>query len=230
VISGGYVYKPYRYSSHTLLLEHFPAPGQGRRVLDVGGGEGYLSEVLASRGYSVVCVARPGSARADFPREVELLEADLDLDLPEPGLAFDCVLCGDILEHLRDPLRALQWLRGLMRPSGRVVASLPNSGHLYFRGNVLLGRFPAHDRGLFDRTHLHYFAWENWRRLFTDAGLSIESVKPTAVPIALALGSNPAGLAVRALESLSYALGLIRKTLFAYQFVVVARPENRPLK
>lgn len=226
--SNRYTFKPNRYSSHTLLLENFPAPGQGRRVLDVGGGEGYLSEALAARGYSVECIARPGSARPNFPREVELLEADLDFDLPQLSAGFEYVLCGDILEHLREPLAALQWLRKLLKPGGRLIASLPNSGHIYVRWNVLLGRFPEHDRGLFDRTHLHYFGWESWRRLLSDAGLRIETVRPTAVPVALALGRDQAGLAVRALESLSYALGRIRKTLFAYQFVVVARPETGP--
>ena len=51
-----YRYKPERYSSHTLLLANLPQAGEGRRVLDVGGGEGYLSEILAARGYQVVCI------------------------------------------------------------------------------------------------------------------------------------------------------------------------------
>jgi SAM-dependent methyltransferase len=215
-----YTFKPHPYSSHTLLLASLPPEGEGRRLLDVGGGEGYLSEVLAARGYEVVCIALPGSVNSNFPAGVRLVEADLDLEKPELGRRFAFILCGDILEHLRDPQATLVWLRGLLAPEGRLVASLPNSGHAYVRWNVLLGRFPEHDRGLFDRTHLHYYTWDCWQRLFAEAAFEIDSVQPTATPIGMA---TPA---LRGLEWLSYGLARLWKKLFAYQFVVVARPER----
>jgi len=218
-----YTYKPERFSSHTLLLANMPKNGEGRRVLDVGGGEGYLSEILAARGYQVVCIARHGSANGNFPATVKLVETDLDFEQPEVGGGFAFVLCGDILEHLRDPPAALDWLRGLLAPGGRLVASLPNSGHAYVRWNVLRGRFPAEDRGLFDRTHFQYFTWDGWQQLLADAGFHIETVQPTATPFALALPALRARLALRAIESVSYGLGRLWKSLFAYQFVVVAR-------
>lgn len=228
VLSGSrYTYKPDRFSSHTLLLANMPEAGQGRRVLDVGGGEGYLSEILAARGYQVVCIALHGSANSNFPAAVKLVETDLDFEQPELDGDFAFILCGDILEHLREPRAALDWLRGLLGPAGRLVASLPNSGHAYVRWNVLRGRFPADDRGLFDRTHFHYFTWDGWQQLFADAGFQLETVQPTATPFALALPSLRARLALRAIESASYGLGRLWKTLFAYQFVVVAHV-NRP--
>ncbi len=223
-----YSFKPGRLSSHGLLLTFLPSSGEGRRLLDVGGGEGYLSRILAQRGYQVTCLAAPGSVAGSFPQEVQLLETDLDAQKPTLGVLFDFIVCGDVLEHLRDPPATLSWLRGLLAPGGRLLASLPNSGHLYFRWQVLWGRFPAHDRGLFDRTHLHFYTWQGWRRLFAAAGLEIERVEPTTVPFGLALGLPHDHVAVRALERLGYLLGRLRKTLFAYQFVVSARPpENR---
>ncbi len=51
--------------------------------------------------------------------------------------------------------RAVGKTGGALAEGGRLVASLPNSGNLYFHLNILMGRFPAHGRGLFDRTHLH---------------------------------------------------------------------------
>src|ERR1044072_4026028 len=54
-----YQYKAGRYSSHTLLLAHFPEGGEGRRVLDIGCAAGYLSEILVERGYSVACIDWP---------------------------------------------------------------------------------------------------------------------------------------------------------------------------
>lgn len=218
-----YLFKSGPYSSHSLLLGSLPARGEGRRVLDIGGGEGYLSRLLNERGYRVVCLAAPGRVAADFPGGVELLEADLDQESPSFVEPFSFIVCGDVLEHLRHPAKTLQWLRSNLAPEGRLVASLPNSGHWHFRWTVLRGRFPAEDRGLFDATHLHFYTWDGWRTLFQSAGLEISAVAPTAVPFGLAWNLDSGHIAVRTLERLSYELGRLWKTMFAYQFVVVAR-------
>lgn len=221
-----YLFKSGPYSSHGLLLGNMAAPGEGRLVLDVGGGEGYLSRLLHERGYRVVCLAAPGSV-ANAPAGVKVIETDLDLESPPFPEPFSFIVCGDVLEHLRDPRKTLQWLRSQLAPGGRLLASLPNSGHWYFRWTVLRGRFPAEDRGLFDRTHLHFYTWAGWRELLHSAGFQIVDVAPTAVPFGLAWNLAPGHIAVRTLEGLSYGLGRFWKTMFAYQFVVVARPAGK---
>jgi SAM-dependent methyltransferase len=229
VASLPYQLKPSPYSSHSLLLASLPAEGAGRRVLDVGCAGGYLSELLAARGYRVTGVDSPGARHAGFPESVELVEADLDLGLP-PAVSlmsgrFDFIICADVLEHLRQPADMLSDLRGLLATGGRLAASLPNSAHAYFRWNVMLGRFPAHARGLFDRTHLHYYTWRGWVDLFASAGFRIDTVKCSGVPIGLTLPTWRDTAAVRALERLSYESARWWKTMFAYQFVVTAAPE-----
>jgi SAM-dependent methyltransferase len=229
VASLPYQLKPSPYSSHSLLLASLPPEGAGRRVLDVGCAGGYLSEILAVRGYRVTGIDSPGARHAGFPESVELVEADLDLGLP-PGLSlppgrFDFIICADVLEHLRQPAGMLRDLRKLLATGGRLAASLPNSGHAYFRLNVMLGRFPAHDRGLFDRTHLHYYTWRGWLDLFASAGFRIETVKCSGVPVGLALPRWRDTAAVRVFEGLSHLSASWWKKMFAYQFVVTAAPE-----
>jgi 2-polyprenyl-3-methyl-5-hydroxy-6-metoxy-1,4-benzoquinol methylase len=51
-----YKFKAGRYSSHGLLLAEFPLHGEGKRVLDVGCAVGYLSAILADRGFKVTSV------------------------------------------------------------------------------------------------------------------------------------------------------------------------------
>jgi SAM-dependent methyltransferase len=224
--SSPYALKPSPYSSHSLMLGHLPAPGAGHRVLDVGGGEGYLTRILAERGYDVTCLAAPGTIAGNFPANATVLEADLDIDTPAFAERFSVIICGDVLEHLRNPAKCLRWLQAQLAPGGRLIASLPNSGHWYFRLMVLSGRFPADDRGLFDRTHLHFYTWSGWSELFHGAGFKIETVEPSAVPFGFALNLPPDHIAVSTLERLSYGLGRLWKTLFAYQFVVVTRPHG----
>ena len=221
-----YQLKDSPYSSHGLLLASLPADGAGRRVLDVGCAGGYLSAILASRGYRVTGVDSPGAACAGFPESVELLEADLDLGLPVLTGAFDFVICADVLEHLRRPAMLLRELHGVLAHGGKLAVSLPNSGHAYFRWTVLRGRFPAEDRGLFDRTHLHFYTWRGWKDLFSAAGFGIESVRCSGVPIGLALPGWEGSPMVRGLERMSYESARWWKEMFAYQFIVTASPER----
>jgi SAM-dependent methyltransferase len=214
------------YSSHSLLLASLPPNGAGRRVLDVGCAGGYLGAILAGKGYRVTGIDSPGAAGAGFPDSIELLEADLDLGLPPLAGQFDFVICADVLEHLRRPALLLRDLRPLLARGGRLIASLPNSGHAYFRWTILRGRFPAEDRGLFDRTHLHYYTWRGWLDLFAATGFGIETLRCSGVPIGLALPKWDGSAAVRALERMSYESARWWKTMFAYQFIVTAAPER----
>lgn len=220
-----YAFKASSFSSHSLLVNALPAQGQGRRVLDIGCAGGYLAAILADRGYQVTGLERPGGAGPAFPRNVRLIEADLELGLPRFEESFHFVICADILEHLRDPAKLLREAWVVLEPDGRLVASLPNSGHLYFRLNVLLGRFPQDDKGLFDRTHVRFFMWSGWVQLLRSGGFRVETVTSTGTPVGLALPKLEGTWLINFLESFSFTLARMWKTLFAYQFVVVARPE-----
>ena len=223
VAPARYQFKAKPYSSHTKLLDLFPSSGAGRRVLDVGCADGYLAEVLAGRGFAVTGVDFPGTPHND---SFQFVGGDLDAGLPSLDEAYDYILCADVLEHLRDPLGMLRECRQRLAPGGVLIASLPNSGHAYFRWNVLMGRFPRHDKGLFDRTHLQFYMWDGWVDLLARAGFRLESCEVSGVPVGLALPRWEDLAAVQFLEWVSYRLACLWKTLFAYQFIVRARPER----
>jgi SAM-dependent methyltransferase len=217
-----YQFKESPYSSHSLLMNTFPAEGKGASVLDVGCGDGYLSAILAGRGYKVSGLERSGGYSAAFPSNVRLVEADLEGGLPELHEKFDYILCADILEHLRRPEDLLVQLRRQMKPGGKLIASLPNSGNLYFRLNILFGRFPQDDKGLFDRTHVRFYMWDGWVRLLAGSGFQVRTVQSSGIPVGLTVPKLQNTLPVRAAEAVSYGLAAVWKALFDYQFIVTA--------
>jgi 2-polyprenyl-3-methyl-5-hydroxy-6-metoxy-1,4-benzoquinol methylase len=221
-----YQFKEGPYSSHSILLGLLPESGEDATVLDVGCGNGYLGAALSDRGYRVTGLERPGGYDSSFPGRVQLIEADLDQGLPPLHRQFDYIVCADILEHLRQPGRLLEQLRRVMTPGARLIASLPNSGNIYFRLNVLLGRFPQHDRGLFDRTHLRFYMLDGWKELFVQSGFCLQALGVTGIPIGLAFPNDTHTLPVRAAERVSYDLARLWRTMFAYQFVLTAMAED----
>lgn len=217
-----YTFKASRWSSHSQLLSHFPPDGRGKLVLDVGCWDGQFAALLAQRGYSVTGIERQRWAEGQFPASVQLIEADLHQGLPALPGQFDFIVCADILEHLLDPAAILRGLAAHLKENGKLISSLPNSGNIYFRLVVLSGRFPKDEKGLFDRTHLHFYTGHGWQTLFKSCGYTMESAPGTPMPFTVVWGNR---VMASTLERVYGWLVRLWPSLFAYQFIVSARRE-----
>jgi SAM-dependent methyltransferase len=231
--------------SHRLMLEAVP---DGARVLDVGCATGYLAEHLSRRGCAVVGLEADSAAAAAAEAHCERVivgdveSVDTRGELPRGN---DVVLLGDVLEHLRDPAAVLSAMRELLGPAGAVVASIPNVGVWSARLEVMRGRFPYADSGIFDRTHLRFFTRASAHALVRDAGFDLVDEGFTRSPLPgertlyRLLGVEPAGGGdaggaapgqdadgtLQALGRRIHAVALaIRPELFANQFVLTLRP------
>ncbi len=202
--------------------------GRSRRVLELGPASGYMSKVLRDRDCTVVGIELDPDMAAQAAKACErvivgdLDALDLSAELSEDR--FDVIVAADVLEHLKDPLTALQRLRPFLKPEGYFVVSLPNVAHASVRLALLQGRFEYGDLGLLDRTHLRFFTHETIRQLFDDAELAVVEVHRQEAPIAVAdvpvdLGTVPEEL-IRELEADPDAR--------TYQFVVKAVPLELP--
>ena len=86
---------------------------------------------------------------------------------------FDYILFGDVLEHLRDPKRALIYCRKFLRPVGKVVASIPNLMNITVIEQLLNGNFTYQEEGLLDKTHIHLFTYNEIIRMFQEAEYNV---------------------------------------------------------
>lgn len=223
-VEQSYSFKASPWSSHSQILALIPQNGAGRSLLDVGCWDGLLAARFADRGYRVTGIERQSWPAEQFPTNVNLIVADLHHGIPNLSDRFDYILCADVIEHLLEDSKVLVQLRSLLKPGGRLIVSVPNSGNLYFRAVVLAGNFPQDEKGLFDRTHIHFRVWSGWRELFIHSGYNVASVLLTPVPFSVFLNSQN-GLA-SGLEWLFWKFACLWKTLFAYQFVVILERSN----
>ncbi|MEV6655099.1 class I SAM-dependent methyltransferase [Streptomyces sp. NPDC051219] len=100
----------------------------GRRILDAGCGSGPLSAALRDRGAVVTGIdASAGMlalARQRLGDDVALHVADLRDRLPFDDGAFDDVVASLVLHYLEDWGPTLAELRRVLRPGGRLIASV----------------------------------------------------------------------------------------------------------
>jgi 2-polyprenyl-3-methyl-5-hydroxy-6-metoxy-1,4-benzoquinol methylase len=218
-----YQFKGDPYSSHSVILSHL-REGEGRRLLDVGAATGYLAERLSSRGYEITCLEGDAALAAAASRACsEVLVADLDGPLPPLKGPFDVIVYGDILEHLKDPLRVFVMINEHLRSDGTVIVSVPNVANIWVRIQLLLGKFEYADRGILDRTHMRFFTLNSFRTFLQEANFDVVKLLSTPIPLPLLIPERYQGPIFQLAHSANARLARIWKSLFAYQFVVVAR-------
>ncbi|ODU10749.1 MAG: hypothetical protein ABS84_01890 [Rubrivivax sp. SCN 71-131] len=183
--SGAHVYRREidlaARSSLSVLARLVPA---GSRVLDLGTGSGALGRALRAQGCSVDGVTLSSAEHhvaRDGYRRLELL----DLESAgwarhfEPG-AYDCIVCADVLEHLRAPERVLQACTGLLREGGWLLVSIPNVAYAGMVAELMHGDWRYGAEGLLDRTHLRFFTRRSFTRLLQGEGWRVERIEPIA--------------------------------------------------
>src|SRR4051794_25273940 len=140
-----------RRATASRLLDLVGAHRPRGRLLDVGCGHGLLLDEARKRGYETVGL--------ELSREAAAHARSLGLDVREwpleafgqgtngdaPG-TFDAVVLADVLEHLDDPVGAINQCAALLRPGGVlcVVTPDPSSATAKLAGSRWWGYLPAH--------------------------------------------------------------------------------------
>lgn len=96
---------------------------KGGKVLDVGGGDGFLLQGFDSSAWKRVSVD-PGE-RSAVQGDIEFFNSGIE-EFEYPGI-FDAVLCVSVLEHLRNPRVAIKKISGLLKESGTLLLEVPDS-------------------------------------------------------------------------------------------------------
>jgi 2-polyprenyl-3-methyl-5-hydroxy-6-metoxy-1,4-benzoquinol methylase len=144
------------------VIRRLVKPGPKARVLEVGCGTGHNLEMLGKFGKLEACeldaVAR-GMASDRLGRPV--LEARLpDLSMFK-ARSYDLVALLDVLEHVPDDRASLKAIRGLLKPGGALVLTVPANKWMWSAHDV------AHH-------HFRRYTKAELARLFREAGYDVQ--------------------------------------------------------
>lgn len=112
-----------------------------QRLLDIGCGDGVHTSLIRERiGNPQTVGVDIGLARLKRCRERNIDAMVSDLDAILLGLrdeVFDCIHCGEVIEHLFAPDQLLRNIRRLLAPGGYAILTTPNLAS--WRNRIALG-------------------------------------------------------------------------------------------
>lgn len=186
------------------LLREVPA--SALRIVEVGCARGRLGLELkraVPTRYVVGIEYDPEAAKVAATRLDEVHVADVQQGLPDLAAGtFDCVVLGDVLEHLYDPEAVLRAVRELLKPDGVLVVCVPNVAHYSVVKALLRSDLMYQPNGLLDATHIRFFTHATFIKMMLDAGLlpdlkhiiasgGTDHMIPAATPVLEYFGVDP---------------------------------------
>jgi SAM-dependent methyltransferase len=100
-------YQDARPRRDASFLCHLFSGGRPRRILDYGGGQGVLAELLRVAGFS----------------QAETYDPFVPRHAAKPPDRFDCVVCFEVVEHSTDPARTFAEMNDLLADAGLILFS-----------------------------------------------------------------------------------------------------------
>lgn len=192
-------------------------------ILDVGAAQGFLGQLLGNTALTIDAVEpNPYWAEHAQPFYRQVFASSIEAaNLPDA--TYRVIVCADVLEHTVDPEAVIEQLRRVATDDALFIISLPNVAHLAVRLMLLFGRFPQMERGILDRTHLHFYTLDTATDMLRRAGLEVVRARPTGVPLDELWRAGEGNLIFNALMRLQHLALLLAPRLFGFQWVIVAK-------
>lgn len=144
------VYNPLTKKSYLKVLKLLESYGGGKKVLDVGCGNGSFVDAAMEQGYNIKGIELSQTA-VDIAQAFNLPVQNVDFFSSEiEASSFDVLTMFEVIEHLPEPVRFLKRAEQVVKPGGLIYLTTPNFKSLDRR---VLGK----NWNVFHREHLTYF-------------------------------------------------------------------------
>jgi 2-polyprenyl-3-methyl-5-hydroxy-6-metoxy-1,4-benzoquinol methylase len=155
-------------------------PGNATNILEFGCAEGVLGEAVKARqNCRFVGIEIDPLAAARAQKRLDRVYSGDATELIETlAERFDCIIGGDVLEHLSDPWSFLIRLRKLASPDALLLLSVPNVANWAIVADLLRGRFDYAYIAIACAGHLRFFGRNTIADALEIAGWSVEAIEP----------------------------------------------------
>jgi 2-polyprenyl-3-methyl-5-hydroxy-6-metoxy-1,4-benzoquinol methylase len=132
------------------------------RVLDIGCGNGSLSNLIRKEGYEVIGIEDSltgvTTASSNFP-ECKFINASVyDLPYSDLGGEFDIVISAEVIEHLIYPRELIKSAKNCLKTNGSLILTTPYHGYLKNLALAVTGKMDRHFSALWDGGHVKFFS------------------------------------------------------------------------
>lgn len=195
-------------------------------ILDVGSAQGFLGQLIHDSELQIDAIEpNPEWAQCAQPFYRRIFGSTVE-EVSLPNATYRVVVCGDVLEHVHDPVAALKKLADAATDDAIFLVSLPNVAHIAVRLMLLAGFFPHMERGILDRTHLHFYTRDTARAMLKQAGLQVVGATPTGVPLDELLPQLQNRAVFSFLMKGQHLLLRLAPRLFGFQWILVAKKQR----
>lgn len=154
-----------------LELDHFNF--NNKTVLDIGCYQGANAKYLKEKYAKVKYIGLEGDVEAISNAYLEVDEIHhVNLDNMNFSTLnktdIDFVILGDILEHLKEPDVFMLKIKEIIHSDTLVIVSIPNIQYYETFLQLLCGKFPRRERGIFDKTHLRWFTYKEFKQMIEE--------------------------------------------------------------
>ena len=164
------------------MLAELERKTDGRKLLDVGCGQGTVLQAARSRGWDVMGLDVSERFAEYAKRELNVPVRVGDVAVAElEHESFDVVVVNAILEHLVDPRQVLINIHASLRAGGLLVVDVPNEKGLYYQVGNLWQKLRHRDwvvnlSPTFSPGHLYGFSPGSLRTILSQTGYDNVSI------------------------------------------------------
>jgi len=153
------------FNSYKIKLIHSLSPSGN--LLEIGCGRGILLNQLKKfysvKGCDISPIAIAHASKLIGKKNLRVL----DIEKQNISGKYEIILAFDVLEHLKNPEKALNKIKKSLKKEGIFIFSVPNNYGLF-------GSFMTKFFNFVDRTHISTYKRKKWIFLFKQAGFNLE--------------------------------------------------------
>lgn len=146
----------------------------GAKILDLGCGNGSLTNFIAQQGYQATGMEESPSgvtmAQKNFP-QCKFLEGSIYVPPPLEN-DFDVVISVEVVEHLFYPRELVKLAQKCLKPGGHLIVTTPYHGYWKNLVLALSGKMDHHFHVLWDGGHIKFFSVKTLSELLETEGYS----------------------------------------------------------